>query len=386
MLKMSKLLALIMAVAMLFCLGSAALADAEAEDDVMTITAADVDEDEAAAEEPAAEEPAGEEPAGEEPAGEEPVEEEPVEEEPGAAAPGGEPDAATGASSVPANEPVSEPAEDSNVIELFGLSINKTKALDPAEAICCEFAGPNAVTLNQQMEVIGENWFKVEDGTAVEKSDLTADDISSGAYDFNLVIRINDGYYLGDDLQASTTPSNAWSLSDGNGMIVNGDTVEITNFLAASGTSLGDAASGEPTEPADEPSEEPNDEPSDEPSGEPSDEPSGEPSDEPSGEPSGEPVSTELKVTIAPDGSSAKVENLRDGQYVRVALLLDKSGETGLYVTQCGVAEDGSVILPAFNVPGLTVKGICVAVVDKLEDICAPAFTPVDNSVDMIFM
>lgn len=87
-------------------------------------------------------------------------------------------------------------------------------------------------------------------------------------------------------------------------------------------------------------------------------------------------------VTVAADGRSAMVTGGREGLFVRAALVLDMGGQSGLYVTQCEIGEDGCVPLPAFNLPGVTVTGVGVALVPSLEDITAP--TPRSAASDYV--
>ena len=60
-----------------------------------------------------------------------------------------------------------------------------------------------------------------------------------------------------------------------------------------------------------------------------------------------------------------------DGIYARVAIILDSDGQSGLFITQGEIQSDGTVILPVFRVPGLTVKGISVVLVPTLDDIAS---------------
>lgn len=81
-----------------------------------------------------------------------------------------------------------------------------------------------------------------------------------------------------------------------------------------------------------------------------------------------EPVS----VALTKDGSVAVVTGPYEDLYVRIALVIDMDGVSGLYVTQ-GVLNDGGVIVvPEFAVPGLTVTGVNVALVPDAGDISTP--------------
>ena len=83
-----------------------------------------------------------------------------------------------------------------------------------------------------------------------------------------------------------------------------------------------------------------------------------------------EPVEA-VTVTISADAKSATATNFT-GLYARVALVLDNNGVSGLYVTQASINADGTVVMPSFMVPGLTVKGINIALVPTLADISSP--------------
>ena len=80
-------------------------------------------------------------------------------------------------------------------------------------------------------------------------------------------------------------------------------------------------------------------------------------------------------VKLDADGRLAKADNF-DGLYARVALVLDNNGVTGLYVTQTVINPDGSIVIPAFQVPGMRVTGISIALVPTLEDITNPTPNP----------
>ena len=79
-----------------------------------------------------------------------------------------------------------------------------------------------------------------------------------------------------------------------------------------------------------------------------------------------------LAVKLAPDGGSAKVSGDYSGLYARVALVIENRGVSGLYITQAVLNPDGRIVIPAFMIPGLTVKGVSVALVPTLDDIPSP--------------
>ena len=70
-----------------------------------------------------------------------------------------------------------------------------------------------------------------------------------------------------------------------------------------------------------------------------------------------------------PDRNGAIIRGDTTGLYVRLALVLESSAGSGLYVVQADIAPDGTVAIPAFAIPGLTVKGINVTLVSSLSDI-----------------
>ena len=88
----------------------------------------------------------------------------------------------------------------------------------------------------------------------------------------------------------------------------------------------------------------------------------------------------DLSVTITADGKSANVMGDRTGLFARVALVLDNNGVSGLYVTQATINSDGTIVIPTFMVPGLTVTGINVALVPSLDDIISS--TPTVQAMD----
>lgn len=101
-----------------------------------------------------------------------------------------------------------------------------------------------------------------------------------------------------------------------------------------------------------------------------------EPTPAPTAEPASEPDSptdlTTLKIVISEDGGVARVMGDFTGLYARVALIIDNNGQTGLYVTQVPVNDEGSIVVPTFMVPGLAVLGVNIALVGSLEDISSP--------------
>ena len=78
-------------------------------------------------------------------------------------------------------------------------------------------------------------------------------------------------------------------------------------------------------------------------------------------------------VRITADGRTAQVTGSTAGIYARVALVLSINGESGLYVTQAPINENGVIVIPAFTVPGMTVTGVNVSLVKTLKDITSPS-------------
>lgn len=80
-------------------------------------------------------------------------------------------------------------------------------------------------------------------------------------------------------------------------------------------------------------------------------------------------------ITISDDAKTAKVTGDFSTLYARVALALYNSGngESGLFITQCMINTDGTIVVPAFEVPGLTVTGVNIALVKTIEDIISPS-------------
>ena len=90
-----------------------------------------------------------------------------------------------------------------------------------------------------------------------------------------------------------------------------------------------------------------------------------------------------IEISIAGDGRTAQVSGDYQGLYVRAALVLDYKGESGLYITQCAVSSDGTIQIPRFDVPGISVTGISVALVPTLADISSA--DPVVCGMDVIY-
>lgn len=91
-----------------------------------------------------------------------------------------------------------------------------------------------------------------------------------------------------------------------------------------------------------------------------------------------------LSVTLSDDGRTARVDGNAEGLYARVALVLDNGGQSGLYVTQAPINGNGVIVVPAFQVPGLLVTGVSVALVPTLTDIQSP--TPEVLAFDAAFI
>ena len=105
-----------------------------------------------------------------------------------------------------------------------------------------------------------------------------------------------------------------------------------------------------------------------EPTPEPTPAPTPKPTPEPTPAPTPEPAEAP-SLTLSEDGTEAQVTGDYDGLFARVALVLDNGGVSGLYVTQAMINTDGTILVPAFMVPGLTVTGVNVALVPTLADI-----------------
>ena len=74
-------------------------------------------------------------------------------------------------------------------------------------------------------------------------------------------------------------------------------------------------------------------------------------------------------ITFAPDGTTAAVSSAYRQYYARVALVLNNNGVSGLYITQAGIEDDGTVLIPSLGMPGMTVTAVNIALVPTLQDI-----------------
>ena len=71
------------------------------------------------------------------------------------------------------------------------------------------------------------------------------------------------------------------------------------------------------------------------------------------------------------------------GLYARIALVIDNNGVSGLLLTQAEINPGGVIVIPAFILPGLSVKGVSVALVPTLEDIISPKPNVIASSFRM---
>ena len=87
------------------------------------------------------------------------------------------------------------------------------------------------------------------------------------------------------------------------------------------------------------------------------------------------------ELSLSADAKTAKITGDFTGLYARVALVLNNGGQSGLYVTQTAINPDGTIVIPQFQVPGITVTGVNISLVGTIEDISSS--TP--NTVAMVF-
>ena len=85
--------------------------------------------------------------------------------------------------------------------------------------------------------------------------------------------------------------------------------------------------------------------------------------------PAATPTPSSVRLYFGQDGKTLQAAGSYGSLYARVALVLDNNGVSGLYVTQATINADGTIVIPAFMVPGLTVKGVNVALVPTIRDI-----------------
>ena len=78
-------------------------------------------------------------------------------------------------------------------------------------------------------------------------------------------------------------------------------------------------------------------------------------------------------VTLSPNYRTARITGGYTGLYARVALILESAAGSGLYVTQARIGEDGTIPIPSLSIPGLTVQGVNVALVESLDEIPSPS-------------
>ena len=78
-------------------------------------------------------------------------------------------------------------------------------------------------------------------------------------------------------------------------------------------------------------------------------------------------------VVIGGDGI-AHITGSFYGLYARAAIVIDNNGSSGLIIAQATINPDGSIVIPVFKVPGLTVKGVNLSLVPTVGDI--PSTTP----------
>ena len=138
---------------------------------------------------------------------------------------------------------------------------------------------------------------------------------------------------------------------------------------AAAGDPAEESASSSDIEPTPAPTETPGDEASS-----PTDLDPPIPTAAPTAAPTAEP---EADIVFLADGMTAVVTGEYAGLYVRVALIVDTRGQSGLYVTQVEIKGDGTVVIPTLPLPGMNVRGVNIALVRTPEDIQKSTLDPV---------
>ena len=214
-----------------------------------------------------------------------------------------------------------------------------------------DFSGPNADANRAKMEIVEERWRRVEgNGVYVPGKD---ESVSAGEYTVSLTIAAKDGYVFGDSVEVFYGPGASKTVKADDGMLVSADGKQVT-LLAFTKITVGEDGSVKSDM-----------------GGQPSGEPTGEPG-EPSGEPTGEPLPS-VTVEIAEDGKTAKAAGPDVSRvFVRIALVLDNNGVSGLYVTQGTINPDGTIVIPSFQVPGLKVTGVSIVLTGVVDDILKP--------------
>ena len=79
------------------------------------------------------------------------------------------------------------------------------------------------------------------------------------------------------------------------------------------------------------------------------------------------------ETTVGIEGLIAIITGGFDGLYARISLDIQRSGESGLFLAQGEIREDGTVVIPDFRIPGVVVRGVSVALVRSLDDITSPS-------------
>lgn len=79
-----------------------------------------------------------------------------------------------------------------------------------------------------------------------------------------------------------------------------------------------------------------------------------------------------VRVALNEDGTKAFVTGSFADLYARLALMIDNNGESGLFINQVAIDPDGEIAVPEFQLPGLTVLGVSIALVRTPDDIVSP--------------
>ena len=81
---------------------------------------------------------------------------------------------------------------------------------------------------------------------------------------------------------------------------------------------------------------------------------------------------TEPDIALNEDGTMAFVTGSFDGLYARLSISLDNNGESGLYIAQVEIQDNGEIEISPVDIPGLTVLGVSIALVPSPDDITTP--------------